>query len=79
MPPCTSTIFFRPYPMMYDKDDEDLHHEFRKCMFSRRVKGGKYVFQSKTSGDQITYEISKGRFYERSYGVLHGTQIRIEI
>lgn len=79
MPPCTSTGFFRPYPMEYNKDDEDLYHEFRKCMFSRRIKGGKYVFKSKTSGDHMTYEISKGRLYERSYGVLYGTPIRIEV
>jgi hypothetical protein len=70
---------FKPLPMVYDKDDEDLYHEFRKCMFSRRIKEGTYKFVSKSSESWMTYEIVKGRIYKRSYGEVNGTPIRIEV
>jgi len=76
---CTTRNFFRPYPVVYDMDDRDLYSEFRRCMFSRKNKEGTYKFISKKSKDEMTYEIGKGRIYERSYGVRNGRKIRIEV
>ena len=79
MPPCTSPRMFKPLPMVYDKDDEDLYHIFRKCMFSRRIKSGVYKWSSKESGDWMIYEIGLGGIYERSHGMVNGTPMRIEV
>jgi len=79
MPLCTMPRMFKPLPMVYDMDDEDLYHEFRKCMFSRRIKEGTYKFESKSSNSEMTYEIVKGRMYKRSYGKVKGTEIKIEV
>jgi hypothetical protein len=48
-------------------------------MFMRRIKEGKYKFASKESGDWMTYDIGRGRMYERSYGEVNGTPILIEV
>lgn len=79
MPPCTNPSFFRPLPMEYDKDDEDLYHDFRKCLFMGRVKKGTYTFRSKKTGDHMTFEVGRSGNYKRSYGVINGTPIKIEV
>jgi hypothetical protein len=47
-------------------------------MFSRKIKSGIYKFKSKNSEDEMTYEIENG-IYARSYGVLKGIRIIIEV
>jgi hypothetical protein len=47
-------------------------------MFSRKIKSGIYKFKSKSSEDEMTYEIEDG-IYAMSYGVVNGRRIRIEV
>lgn len=48
-------------------------------MFSMRIKEGKYKFASKESGDWMIYYIGRGGIYKRSYGVVNGSRMEIEI
>lgn len=49
-------------------NDEDLYHEFRKCMFARQIKSGIYVFRNRENGDYMNYRITN-KSYNGSYGV----------
>ena len=74
---CTTRNWFI-VKVEYDLKDKELHKEFRRCMFSRKIKSGIYKFKSKDSEDEMTYEIEDG-IYARSYGVVNGRRIRIEV
>jgi len=79
MPLCTSEKMFKPLPMVYDKDDEDLYHDFRKCVFVGKIKGGIYKFKSSKSEDYMIYEIGKRGNYKRSHGLVNGSRITMHI
>lgn len=62
--------------MEYDINDEDLYHEFRKCVFARQLRSGLYKFVSKTGKDYMYYRI-RNKSYAGSYGEMNGTEMRI--
>lgn len=76
MAPCKGIFFFKPEPSKYDLNDDELVHEFRKCMFAKQIKDGVYYFRNEENGDYIKYRIID-RKYAGSYGIYNGSPINI--
>jgi hypothetical protein len=73
---CKTRSFFRQVPIEYDINDDELYHEFKKCMFAKRIRSGLYVFRNRENGDHMYYRITN-KSYDGSYGVYNGSPIRI--